>query len=123
MATVNPTVTDLTGNGSVKMLTYNLTTTDNDGAPFEWVQWADRSVTMTSPAAWGSATCILEGSNDLTSWITLADNGGNVISKTADGVESVVELTRYVRPRLSVPGTAAAIKVCIVCRLNQPLRS
>ena len=122
MATVTPVVTDIAGNGSVKLFTFDLTTANNDGAPIEWAQWADRSVSMTSPAAWGTATCVLEGSNDLTSWITLADNGGNAISKTADGIEAVVELTRYVRPRLSVPGTAAAIRVCILCRVNQPLR-
>ena len=117
----NPTITDIGGDGSVKLFTYALTTADHTGTGLEWAQWADRSVTFTG--TWGGSTAGLEGSNDGTTWIALADPQGSAISKTANGIEAVLELTRYVRPRLTVVGTGAAVTASILCRRAQPLRS
>ncbi len=60
---------------------------------------SDRSVQVVG--TWDSATFVLEGSNDGVNWATLTDPQGNAISKTANFLEMVSELTRYVRPRIS----------------------
>jgi hypothetical protein len=122
MAIVQPIFADISGDGSVKKITWNLTTADTTGAAIDWCQWADRSVLFYA-TTWGTSTAVLEGSNDTTNFIGLADPQGTAISKTADAVESVLELTQWVRPRLSVPGTAAVVSVSLVCRRNQPLRT
>ncbi len=122
MAIVNPTITDVSGDGSVMMFTYALTTADHTGAPLEWTKWADRTVLFQS-VAWGGATAAVEGSNDGSVYIGLADGQGTAITKTANGLETAVELTRYMRPRLTTVGTAAAITVSVICRRNQPMRT
>ena len=60
---------------------------------------SDRSVQVVG--TWDSATFVLEGSNDGTTWATLTDPQGNAISKTANFIEMISELTRYIRPRIS----------------------
>ena len=121
MATVTPTIEDISGDGSVKMITWALTTANNDGAPAEWAQWADRTVTFTG--TWGGATAALEGSNDGTTWVAIADGQGVAITATANKVETAVELTRYVRPRLTTVGSGAAVSATLVMRRQNPLRT
>ena len=121
MATVTPTTTDLNGDGSVLFVTWSLTSTNTDGAPVAWVQWADRSVTFTG--TWGAATAALEGSNDGSTWLPITDPQGNAISKTANALEACTELTRFVRPNLTTAGSGAAITATLVLRRAQPLRT
>ena len=122
MATVTPTVEDIAGDGSVRKITWTLTSANNDGALVKMAQWADRSVTFQG--TWGTATAGIEGSNDGgTTYIALADPQGNPISKTADSVEAVLELTELMRPRLTTPGSGATVKVVMLCRRIQPLRT
>lgn len=106
--------TDLNGDRSVVMAVWNLTTADHTGDALSWADWADRSVTFTG--TWGGATAGLEGSNDGTTWVPLADPQGGAISKSADAIEAILELTRFVRPRLTTVGTAAAVKATILMR-------
>ncbi len=122
MAIVAPTTTDIAGDGSVYLISWNLTTADHTGAPIDGTSWADRSV-MFQSVAWGGATAAVEGSNDKSVYIALSDVQGTAISKTSNALESIVELTRYVQPRLTTVGTAAAVTVSIVARRATPLRT
>lgn len=122
MATVTPTVVDISRDGSVFLISWALTTADNDGAPVDGIEWADRSVIFQS-IAWGGATAAVEGSNDKSVYIPLADPQGTAISKSANAIEAVLELTRYLRPRLTTVGTAAAITVSMIARRANPMRT
>ena len=106
--------TDINGNGSVVMAVWTLTSADATGDAMSWADWADRSVTFTG--TWGGATAALEGSNDGTNWIPLADPQGTAISKTANAIEAVLELTRFVRPKLTTAGSGATIVATILMR-------
>jgi len=58
------------------------------------------SVQMTG--TWGSATAVMQGSNDGSNWVALKDAQGNDVSLTADGgFDAVVTGWEYVRPSLS----------------------
>lgn len=64
-------------------------------------------------AVYGTSTFTFKGSNNSTdgedgTWQTLADKQGNAISKTADGVESVLENPLWVRPEYSA-GTGTTL--------------
>lgn len=118
MATRTPVITDLDpGDGSVKIFTWTLTGTD-DGAPINMAQWADRSVQFVG--TWGGGTVLFEGSNDGTNYATLTDAQTSAISKTADGLEQVIELTRLARPRASVSVTSVVVSLLV--RRQQPMR-
>lgn len=116
------TVKDVSGNGSTYLITWNLTTADPNGSSVDCSIFADRTVLMQS-VAWGTSTCVMEGSNDNSVFVGLADVQGTAISKTANAIENIVELTRYIAPRLSVPGTAAAVTVSVMARCATPMRT
>jgi hypothetical protein len=111
----SPTTLDINGDRSVMMITYTLTTADHTGDAVAWCDWADRSVTFTS-SAWGGATAALEGSNDGTTWVPLTDPQGTAITRTANGIEAAVELTRFVRAKLTTAGTGATVTASIIMR-------
>lgn len=117
----NATVTtDLTGDGSVAMFAWTLTTADPTGSGVQWVEWSDR--TFVATGTFGSGTVTLQGSNDGTNWVTLSDAaGGTDATATADKAMTVVELTRYVRPNLT-GSTAATVAVTLVARKSTPMR-
>ena len=114
MATVTPTVVDISKDDRVIMITWALTSANTDGAPAEWCQFADRTVTFTG--TWGGATAALEGSNDGSTWIGLADVQGTAITATANKIETAVELTRYVRPNLTTAGVGATVSATLIMR-------
>jgi hypothetical protein len=124
-------VTRISGDDKVVMLNWILTTADHTGAAAEWCQYADRTITFvgthganiwgagTAAGNWGGAVAALEGSNDGTVWQQLADVQGTAISTSAaNKIETAVELTRFVRPRLTTAGTAAVVACTLVMRKN-----
>jgi hypothetical protein len=112
MATVS--TTDLNGDQSVVLATWSLTSADHTGDALSWCDWADRSITFAG--TWGGATAGLEGSNDGSTWIALADPQGTAISKTANAIEAVLELTRFVRARLTTVGAGATVSATLLMR-------
>lgn len=111
----SPTTTDLNGDRSVMMISWDLTTADHTGTAVAWCDWADRSVTFVG-TNWGGSTVALEGSNDGTTWLPIADPQGTAITRTANGIEACLELTRFVRARLSTTGTAAVVNATLIMR-------
>lgn len=74
--------------------------------------WADR--TVQAVGTWAAGTVVFEGSNDSTdgangTWATLNDPQGNPLSFTADKLEAVLELPRWVRPRVTVAVTSVVM--------------
>ena len=116
MSTISPVITQLEPyDGSIMKFQWTLTNID-DGSPMPWAQWADRSVHMAG--TWGTGTVVWEGSNNggLT-WATLTDAQAVLLSKTADALEQVVEITELARPRASVAVTSVVVS-CVARRQN-----
>jgi hypothetical protein len=78
------------------------------GDAFEVPGWADRSVQIE--ATFGDGTITMQGSNDGVTFYPLTDPQGNAIAKTANALEQIEEVTRYVRPSFSgTTGTAGVV--------------
>jgi hypothetical protein len=112
MATVNATVTDIgRGDGSVKKFVWTLAGT-NDGAPIAFTEWADRSVAFAG--TWGGGTVVWEGSNDAgETWFTLTDPQTTAVSKTANALEQIVEVTELARPKATVGVTSVVVSLVV----------
>ena len=83
------------------------------------INFADKTVQMSG--TWGSATIVLQGSNDGVTWFTLVDPQGNAISMTSDGLEAVLENPLYIRPKSS-GGTGTDVDVTLAGRATLQLR-
>jgi hypothetical protein len=122
MATVTPTLSKPgERDDSAILMTWALTTANTDGAPLEWIQWADRC--FTAVGTWGGATLTIEGSNDGVNWLPLSNAaGGAAATFSANGAKSIIELPNFVRPNLTTPGAGATVTVQLLARRAQPLR-
>ncbi|MDP3940365.1 MAG: hypothetical protein Q8R92_19800 [Deltaproteobacteria bacterium] len=124
MATAVATVSRDIGerDGSTIKYSWPLTSTNVDGQPVEWTEWADRTWTVTG--TWGGATCSFEGSNDGSVYVTLSNAaGGTAATKTADGALAIIETPRYVRPKLTTAGTDAVLTVIMIARRHTGMRT
>lgn len=101
MATIAYEAVDLKSN-LVSLVTWANLGNADDGAPYETKWHRDFCVTAVV-AAYGSATLVIEGSNDGTNYITLNDPQGNALSFTTGltKLEQLLEVPRYIRPRTS----------------------
>lgn len=117
MATIDPTITriDTFADQAHVIAWETLTTTDDTGAAIEMPGSADRSIQFNGAFSVGG-TIVLEGSNDGTNYVTLTDPQGNAISKTADGIEAVQELTRYVRPRVTAGDGSTSLNAYLLVK-------
>ena len=100
---------------------------DDKGLPVRVGKYTDKTVHIYSPTgAHGSATTVIEGSNDPKAdpthadhanakWVTLTDGQGNAISKTADAIEVIQENPEWIRPNQS-GGTSSDVSVSITCK-------
>lgn len=123
MATVAATITDISGDGSVRKIVWaSLTTTNDNGAKADWIQWADRSIQFNGTFGAGG-TIKLQGSNDGTNWIDLTDPQGNAISKTAASIEACTEIAQFVRPFVSAGDGTTSLTATLVMRRANPLRT
>jgi len=125
MAVASPTITTI-GNdrdGSVKLVTWLLTNADQTGAVIPSAEWADRSVQVEG--TWSTAVIEIEGSNDGTNFKTLTDPQGNAISMATatNRLEQIMELTQFIRPRLSTSAATASLTVSLLARRANPMRT
>jgi hypothetical protein len=121
MATIKPVVTQLDDeDGSVLKYEWLLTGTD-DGASIPMTQWADRTVHMTG--TWAAGTVVFEGGNQGLSgdYQVLTDVQTVAISKTANSLEQVAEITEWARPRATV--AVGSVLVSLVARRQNPMRT
>lgn len=113
MATITPLVTNPV-RGIAKVVWTDLT--DADTALAERLpHMAEKSVQVDVTA--GTPTCLIEGSNDNTTFTTLHDPSNAVLSFSADGLEEILENPEDIRPRISA-GTGT-VTVTIVAHANR----
>lgn len=87
----------------------------DEGAPIEMPGFADRSVQVTG--AFGSGGSVrIEGSNDGVNYATLTDPQGNALDITAAKIEAIMELTRFVRPRITSGNGSTALNVIMLIK-------
>lgn len=99
---------------------WSLTGADGEG---EWVDLSalqDRTVHIFG--SFNGATVVIEGSNEAAptvggagNAITLRDPAANNLSFTAAGLKAILELPRWIRPRVTA-GTVTAVDVIINAR-------
>ena len=89
--------------------------TNDDGQRLEMPGSADRTVQVGG--TFGGSTCIIEGSNDGVNYLVLTDPQGNNLSFTSAKIETVTEITRYIRPRIT-GGSGASINIHLLVRRN-----
>lgn len=110
------------GDGSVIVLSYALTTALPIGEWYEFPEWADCCIQAVG--TWGGATCSVEGSNDGTNAFTLSNAaGGTAATFAANGGKTVIERPRYMRPNLTTVGVGATVTVTVVIRRANPMRT
>lgn len=113
MATISPT----TVSEQIRSRSYrwtNLSTADTAVAVMlENMQGLAGSVQVTG--TFGSATIVLQVSNDGTNWTTLKDGTGTNISFTAAGMSEFSTAAWYLRPSSS-GGTADDVTVTVILR-------
>ncbi len=124
MATVKATVSRLGQGGDDSAMTFKWTLTGtDDGAPLEFLPWADRSVQIgTTGDNFNAGTVILEGSNDGIQWFPIKDPAGAAISAAGSAIlRQVLESTAFIRPRASVAVTS--VNVIIAVRRASSIRT
>lgn len=125
MATVTPTQPEsASGDGSVKVFQWALTSSNADGAGMRFPEWAD--VTWVASGTWGGATLKVQGSADGSTYVTTGLNaaaGGSEASASADKVFTCIERPLFVRPILTTVGAGAAITVTAIARRTSGMRA
>lgn len=69
-------------------------------------------LTFQVAGTFGSATVVLEGSNDGVNWVTLGAVVGTNCSLTAAGIRKAAENPAYIRPKTS-GGTGTSVNVIV----------
>ena len=95
MATITPVTTRVKPWADTWSVLWETIGNADTGTGVSMAMMSDRSIQVTG--TWGSATVVVQGSNDNVTWLTLSDSQGNALSKTADFVEQILEFTRYIR--------------------------
>lgn len=72
---------------------------------------ADRSIQVDG--TFGGSTVSIEGSNDDINYYTLSDPQGNPLTLLSGKLKQILEVTRYIRPKV-VGGAGASVKATIL---------
>lgn len=119
MATVNNSVSEIKNYGeSAHIVSWSAIPNGDTGQAIEMPGSVVRSVQLGGTFGAGG-TVVIEGSNDGTNYITLTDPQANALSKTAAAIETIQEVTRYVRPRVTAGDGTTAINVTLLLRRNK----
>lgn len=114
-ATISNPTQGLVDDGT-QIVTWSGLLNGDDGAPVELPSHNDRSIQVVGTFGVGG-TAILEGSNDGTNYFNLSTPASVAISFTAPGLRGVLELPRYVRPRVTAgDGTTALVSTLLLRR-------
>ncbi len=130
MPTINPTITDPSGDGSTKKILWEtLTYIDatpgpeafDVGARYGAAQFADRTAHVSG--TFGTGTVLIEGSNDGVNYATLNDPQGNPLTFVTERIESISEVTNFIRPRVSVGDEAMDVDIALIVRRANNMRT
>lgn len=108
--------TQLVSGGNAKVITWTGLGNGQSGDAIEENLWADRSVQVTGTFGAGG-TLKIEGSNDGSNWAVLTDPQGNDLTFTATKIETVIEITRYIRPNVTGGDGTTSLTVSLFGRL------
>jgi len=114
MATITAAITEIKPyreNGHA--ILWETLTNGDSGSSIEMPGSAIRSVQVTGTFGAGG-TVVIQGSNDGSNWVTLNDIEGNALSLTAAGIESIQEVTRYIRPSVTAGDGTTDLDVTLV---------
>lgn len=99
-----------------------LTTTNNYGSPVSMVGAADRSVQMTGTVGTGGVVTMY-GSNiadpnlaNDDDWAALNDPNGNSLALNALKIEQILEITRWIRPKITAGDGATSLNISLLLR-------
>jgi hypothetical protein len=119
MATITPTHSNPTTFGNDKVHVYSwtpMTFAGSDvGSPIEMPGSADRTVQVTGTLGTGGSVRI-EGSLDGSTYHVLTDPQGNALDINALKVETIMEIVRYIRPRVTAGDGTTSLSVHILMR-------
>lgn len=87
----------------------------DSGDPLEMPGSAERSVQVIGTFGVGGSVRI-EGSNNGVDYATLTDPQGNALDVTAAKIETVMELTRWIRPRVTAGDGTTDLDVIMLVR-------
>lgn len=122
MPVITPTITKPTEDDSVQLVVWAGMANGDTGAPIKLPAHADRSVHISGTFGAGG-TCVMQGSNNSSSYVTLTDPQGNALSKTAEAVEVIEEVTLLTRPNVTAGDGTTAITVSMLLRRPNPMRT
>lgn len=111
MSVIAATITSLPN--KVTLAQWALVTENDTCSPVEYAASADRSVQIAG--TFGASTVLIAGSNDGTNYVTLTDPQGNAVSKTTAAIETLEEVTRYIKPTMS-GGTGQSLTISLLLR-------
>lgn len=119
MATRAATITNpnyMLADDGVQIVQWTGLLNGDDGAPVELATHADRSMQITGTFGVGG-NVIVEGSNDGTNYAQLSTPASVAIAFTAAGIKGILELPRYIRPRVTAgDGTTTLVATLLVRR-------
>jgi hypothetical protein len=101
----------------VQLVTWTGLLNGDDGAPVELPTHSDRSIQVVGTFGVGG-TAVLEGSNNGTDWAPLSTPASVALSLTAPGLKAVLELPRYVRPRVTAGDGTTSLAATLLVRRN-----
>ncbi len=114
MATITPTRSSEGVNQTETIVWSGAATGDTiNNAKLETISGIMGCVQVTG--TFGSATVVLQGSNDASNWVTLKDTTGTAISVTSDGMVDFSTACLYIRPGIS-GGTGDSLTIRVVLR-------
>lgn len=103
--------------GSRDVITWaTLTSTNAAGTEYEPERTRGAIAAVQVTGTPDSATLVLQGSNDGTTWVTLKDTLGTAISFTAAGYAEVSTAMAYIRPSTSGGGGSQDLDCILVAR-------
>lgn len=116
MADISPSIVNLQtfGNTGVHIYTWTpMTFSGSDvGLPIEMPGSADRSVQVTGTLG-AAGSLRIEGSMDGVTYAVLTDPQGNDLNITTLKIETIMEVVRFIRPRI----TAGDGTTSLTCRI------
>lgn len=117
MAVINYTVERITTEKDpCHVLTWTGLANGDSGSPVEMPGSADRTVQVFGTFGSGG-NCRIEGSNNGSNWSALTDPQGNALDISSEKIETITEITRYMRPRITA-GTGVSLTICMLVRRN-----
>ena len=123
MATIKPTVTDVSGSGdgSALLVVWSPLTEADVCQAVQFPKHSDKSIHVSG--TFGGATVTVNGANNsfATAGIGLRDPSSTAISFTAEGLKTILENTQQVKP-IAAGGAGQSLTISILFHFSNPAR-